>query len=230
MPLSQRSKTPEHTGKITLIDVASLREAAEVFPAGEERVQIDFGAFSDRLVQARRSWQADGWVDAERTVAVASLDLKSEGQQRFADALKRHFIVDVSYYRDNFVSTPPGRHPSEFFDKEKGVRPIISLAPRLAYTIGRLSCSLDPQVLIVSHAFELSYPLLDLANRKAKVALAYFASLLDHRWKLAGLFESESPIRFFDLDPHVTELIGGIDLTKTREAQLSNKREGLGSL
>jgi hypothetical protein len=142
--------------------------------------------------------------------------------------LRRYFEVDVFYYRDNFVSTPPGRHPAEFFDKDKGLRPFISLAPRLAYAIGRQCRFPEPQVLVLTHCFELYYPLAHLARStpRARVGLVYFSSLLDHRWKLTGLFDSDSPIFFFDLDPFASEILGGIELTGPKAAP-EPKRSGV---
>lgn len=227
------STTKEFTGKVALLDMHSLREATDVL-VSEERVSIDFGNLKSILenVPAAHKWEARGWVDTELHIASLSIDTKSEAQQRLSEALGRHFEVDESYYRDNFVSTPAGRHPAEVFDKEKGLRPFISLAPRLAYAIGRLSRYDEPQVLVVTHCFELFYPLVHLAqsNQGARVGLAFFSSLLDHRWKQAGLLTEGSPIDFFDLDPFASQILGGIQLTERRAAQPPPKRTGIDRL
>jgi hypothetical protein len=225
MPIPLGRKKDGSGGKITLIDIPSLREATEVFAAGDERPQIDFNALAAILARIRVDWQ---WAPTDQLpVAVASLDPNSEGQQRFAEALKRYFIVDASHYRDNFVSTPPGRHPSEFFDKEKGLRPVVSVASRLAYTLGRMAVHAAPEILVVSHSFELHYPLSHLAKKHpGKVGLAYFASVLDHRWKFVGLGDSDCPIWFYDLGADARALLGGSELRDARSTQ-TTKPEGL---
>jgi hypothetical protein len=217
------------TGKVTLIDIPSIREATDTFAPSEERVQTDFSRLKSIVAQARTDWTNRDWEPAELTVAAVSIDPKSEGQQRFTDMLRRHFEVDASYYRENFVSTPPGRHPAEVFDREKGLRPFTSVAPRLAYTVGRLAHHSEPQVLVVTHCFELHYPLMHLAqsNKDARVGLAYFGSLLDHRWKLAGIFDRGYAISFFDLDPFASEIFGGIELNERKAAAMPPKRSGL---
>lgn len=221
---------PAKLSKVDLIDFVAFREGTDVIAAGEERVQIDFPALKDVITNIRvdPTWKAEGWVPAQLQIALLSIDTKSEGQQRVVEALGRNFSVDPSYYRDNSVSAPPGRHPSEIFDREKGQRPIFSVASRLAYAVGRLSCHPDPQVLVVTHCFELFYPLTHLArsNPNARVGLAFFASLLDQRWKHAGLFDADFGVRFFDLDPFASRIFGGIDLTGRRQPS-SLKKSGL---
>jgi hypothetical protein len=97
-------------------------------------------------------------------------------------------------------------------------KPIVSFAPRIAYIAGLFARHPDPHFMVVCHSFELYGPLMDLARRisAGKVGLAYFGSLLDYRWKAAGLFERSDEgaphIHFFDLDPFGKELIG-VDLS-----------------
>ena len=216
---------------VDLIDMNSLREATEAFSGGEERVQPDFSALKEVIIRVRRDWRQKGWRDAELQIALASVDVKSEGQQRVVAAMERTFdTVDASYYRDNFISTPPGRSPNEMFDRDKGQRPMVALASRMAYAVGRLSCGSEPQVLVVTHAFELYYPLLQLrrSNPSARVGLAYFGSLLDQRWKFAGVTsaERENEIEFYDLDPLASDIFGGVDLMERRPAH-QPKKSGL---
>jgi len=224
--LNPSPKESAFTGKTTFLDLHSLHEGTNAL-ASEDRVQVDFARLKGILRELRTGdkAKAKGWADAELIVALLSIDTKSEGQQRFADMVARYFEVEESYYRDNFVSTPAGRHPAEVFDKEKGVRPFISLAPRLAYGVGRLARYEEPHVLVLTHCFELYYPLTHLvrSNMQARVGLAYFSSLLDHRWKQAGLFDDESPVDFFDLDPYASEILGGIELTGRRATQSAKR-------
>jgi hypothetical protein len=64
---------------------------------------------------------------------------------------------------------------------------------------------------VVSHAFELYAPLLDLKNRGANVLVAYFASLLDPRWRRVGLFDDAGPFKFLNLDDFGDRVVG-VDL------------------
>ncbi len=88
------------------------------------------------------------------------------------------------------------------------------MASRITYLAGLLSRSKDSQLLVVSHAYELFTPLHDLANRLSDaghVGLAYFGSLLDHRYRQTGILESHNVDRleFFDLDPYISVLTSG---------------------
>ncbi len=217
-----------NTGKVDLIDMNSIREGTEVLSNGEERIQPDFPLLKAVIQGVRQhpDWKQKGWVAADLQIACASIDTKSEGQQRVVDALGRHFSVDASYYRDNFVSAPAGRHPGDIFDRDKGQKSLLSVASRLTYAIGRLSCHSEPQILVVTHCFEVFYPLTHLArtNKLARVGLAYWPSLLDQRWKFTGLFD-ESEISFFDLDPFVPKIFGGIEIESRRSP--SPKPSGL---
>jgi len=65
-------------------------------------------------------------------------------------------------------------------------------------------------------------------NERARVGLAFFGSLLDYRWKQGGLFDSENPIEFFDLDDHSAELLGGIDLSGRARSQVAASPSGSG--
>jgi hypothetical protein len=203
-----------------------------------ERVQFDYPKLRERLAQ----WRADvlRWEPPQHSVAVVSADEKSDGQRRFVEMLGRSgFQADVSFYRDNFVSLPAGRQPAEVFDKEKPHRPLVSLASRICYSIGLLARHADAQVIVVSHAFELYWPMSDFAERAARskgkggIGLAFFGSLLDTRWKHTGIFEGTSPIKFYDLDEFAPELLGGIDLggrVSNRNANGSASTSKLSSL
>jgi hypothetical protein len=143
-------------------------------------------------------------------LALVSIDTKSDTQGRFIAALERFgYTVDPIDFRHAFVSMPPGRHPGD-----DGERSIISIAPRIAYIAGLLASSPDAQLLVVSHSFEIVAPLQDLARKaqKGRVGIAYFASLIDFRFKTSGLLDRnlrQGGVEFFDLEESLPELFGG---------------------
>ena len=192
----------------TLIDAASLFDASEVIAerAGRAKVTIDYTKLRACLDSLRRD---HGWRPATLNTILLSIDPSSEGQQRFQSMLRHAgFEPDIVHFRDTFVSVPPGRSPNEMSGK-----PVVSLAPRIAYIAGLMARHPTAQFLVVSHSFELFSALTDLRHRMpdGKVAIAYFGSLLDYRWKAAGLFDGKVDFEFFDLDPFGDELMG-VDL------------------
>jgi hypothetical protein len=228
-----RPRPPQQN--LNLVDCSSLLEAGDAIAAAQqlERVQVEYPKLLDRLVEERSRNQ---WAPADVSIALVSANEESEGQQRFTQMLKKSgFETDVSSYRDNYVSLPSGRKPTEFYDqgKEKRARPLVSLASRLSYALGLLARHPEPQVVIVSHAFELHWPMLNfvLRNERARVGLAFFGDLLDYRWKQAGLFEeSQRPkIEFFNLEERSSELLGGVVLRGPTSAT-SLSGSGLGGL
>ena len=210
----------------TVVDAASLYSAGEAIAErfGRTKVTLEYTRLRDCLEQIRREHK---WRPASLNTIVLSIDPNSEGQQRFQTMLSRSgFEPDVVHYRDTFVSAPPGRTPSETASK-----PTVSLAPRLAYITGLMSRHQDPHFLVVTHSFELYGPLTDLAHRvpSGKIGIAYFASLLDYRWKTTGLLDNlpkgPGELRFFDLDPFGKELVD-VDLAGTSSGP-SEARAGL---
>ncbi|MFH0982100.1 MAG: hypothetical protein V2A79_11220 [Planctomycetota bacterium] len=193
---------------VTVFDGASLHAAVEVLSERlGRRLTIDYPKLKLRADEVRAS---AGWQPATISAILLSIDPDSEGQQRFQTMLRHAgFEPDLSHYRDAFVSLPPGRSPNEASGKS-----IVSFAARIAYIAGLMVRHPEPHVLVVSHSFELCGPLSDLAHRipSAKVGIAYFASLIDFRWKAAGLLDGKSPVTFFDLDAHGKELLG-VNLT-----------------
>ncbi len=209
---------------VNLVDCSSLLEVGDAIAAAEQvdRVQLEYPKLLERLQKERAM---TGWAPADLSIALVSANEESEGQQRFTMMLKKSgFETDVSVYRDNYVSLPAGRKPADFYDlnrEKQRQRPLISLASRLAYALGLLARHGEPQVIIVSHAFELYWPMLNFAerNKQARVGLAYFGDFLDYRWKQAGILEAQSLIKFFDLTESSAELLGGIDLRGAATAQ-----------
>jgi hypothetical protein len=75
--------------------------------------------------------------------------------------------------------------------------------------------------MVVSHAFELYAPFIDFARRLSagRVGLAYFASLVDFRYKLAGFLEQKPRIGqagFLDLEKALPTLIAGSTMSTSR--------------
>jgi hypothetical protein len=206
----------------TIVDGASLFDAGEVIAErlGRAKVTLDYTKLRETLDSLRRE---HGWRPASLNTILLSVDPGSEGQHRF-QTMVRHsgFEPDTIHFRDSFVSLPPGRSPSEM-----NGRSIVSLAPRLAYIAGLMARHADPHFLIVSHSFELLGPLTDLSERleRGKVGIAYFSSLLDYRWRVAGLLDGKLGIEFFDLDLHGDALLG-VDLAGRPSASIE-ARAGL---
>ncbi|MGH8335915.1 MAG: hypothetical protein ACRETL_03630 [Gammaproteobacteria bacterium] len=206
----------------TIVDAASLFDASEAIAerVGRSKVTIDYKKLRECLDSLRKQ---RGWKQASPNTLLLSIDPNSEGQRRFQEMLRHSdFEVDVVHFRDTFVSVPPGRSPNEMTG-----RPIVSLASRMGYVAGLMARYEDPNLLVVSHGFELFAPLTDLRRRKerGRVGIAYFGSLLDYRWKLAGLFDDKLDLEFFDLDPHSDELLG-VDLGG-RASPAPDSRTGL---
>jgi hypothetical protein len=193
----------------TIVDAASLFDASEAIAEriGRNKVTIDYGKLRECLDSLRTG---HGWRPGSPNEILLSIDPNSEGQQRFHSMLRHSgFEPDLLHFRDTFVSVPPGRSPNEMTGKS-----IVSLAPRIAYITGLMARHTDTHFLVVSHSFELYGPLADLSQRvpNGKVGIAYFASLLDFRWKAAGLLDGKLEVTFFDLDPFGSDLMG-VDLT-----------------
>jgi hypothetical protein len=206
----------------TTVDAASLFDASEVIAerVARNKITIDYTKLRECLDSLRDNAK---WRPASLNTILLSIDPTSEGQQRFQNMLRHSgFEPDVIHYRDTFVSVPPGRSPNDTNGK-----PLVSLAPRIAYIAGLMARYPDPQFLVVSHSFELCGPLADLSRRvpNGKVGIAYFGSLLDYRWKAAGLLDGKLDVKFFDLDPHGSILLG-VDLAGHSSAA-ADVRSGL---
>jgi hypothetical protein len=207
---------------VTVVDAASLFDAGEFLSEQfSRRVTVDYPRLKELLDRIR---VADGWRQSARTTILVSWDPNSEGQRKFHGMLQHAgFETDVSHYRDSFASLPPGRTPAEFSNN----KPLKSFAARLAYIAGLMARYPDSHFVVVTHSFELFPPLIDLARRFAdegngKVGVAYFASLMDYRWKAAGLFETDSTVKLFDLDPYGEELVG-FELVRRGRAERDNQ-------
>jgi hypothetical protein len=149
-------------------------------------------------------------------LAFVAVSFENEGQKKFSTFLQHQlgFIVDATDYRDAFIL--PDRS-----------NPYQRLSTRITYVAGMLSPK-RPHIVVVTDAFDVYYPLLDLVqNRGGKVSIAFFRSGLEARWPRAGLFNDDSVIKFVDLDPYGKTIIGS-DLASVRGPSIG--RSGLGSL
>jgi len=205
----------------SVIDGGSLFDAVHFLEErlSRESVTLNYSNLRNVLDSFRAQSK---WRPSSINTVLLSADPSSDRQARFHTMLKRSgFDPDVSHYRESFVSVPPGRSP-----QETG-KPIVSFSARIAYIAGLMARYPDPHFLVVTHSFELFAPLTDLVRRvpNGRVGIAYFWSLMDHRWKTAGLLDEKSPIKFFDLDPHSDDLMGIDPMSHTEES--TDPRSGL---
>ncbi len=163
--------------------------------------------YSESLAALEVGRRKHGFRPAEATLAVAAVDPLSEQQRRFTDALvRRKIIVQSVDYRHAYVSNPRA------FLGDRPDRPISSVAAQLSYVIGLLAARKDPEVVVVSGAFELFKPLSDFVQvRGGKAAIAFFRQFLDPRWGSVGLFDASFPIMWIDLGDSAESLLG-VDL------------------
>lgn len=194
---------------VTLVDGSALFGVTETLAErhGRPKITINYPALKSRLDERRRS---QGWRPATLTSIMLSTDPAREGQQRFHAMLTHSgFDVDSCHYREAYASPPPGRTLGDAPAKNAQ-----SFASRLSYVAGLMARYIDPQILFVTHSFELYGPLLDLASRvgdatpRGRVGLAFFGSLVDFRWRPTGLLDRRLQIEWFDLDPYGEELFG----------------------
>jgi hypothetical protein len=97
----------------------------------------------------------------EPRIGLLALDPQNENQKKFSDFMhdKLHFIVDATDFRDAFILPD---HPYQ------------RLSTRITYLAG-LFASKRPSLIVVSDAFEIYYPLLDIVQaRGGNVTVAFF--------------------------------------------------------
>jgi hypothetical protein len=172
----------------------------------------DYAALLDAL---NREFPDD---DFDPKIAFVAISFDHEGQKKFVGFLQRlGFIVDPTDYRDAFIL--PDR-----------ASPYQRLSTRITYVAGMLSHK-RPHIVVVTDAFDVYYPLLDLVkNRNCQVTLAFFRSRLENRWQRVGLFDKDKEpgtIQFLDLEPYAKTIIGA-DLVSSAGGALG--KTGLGSL
>ena len=198
-----------HLSRLDIFDCSSTFEvvesikqhlglAPEVSPSAPPP-SFDYRAGFEVLAQER---QRLGFSVAENTLAVATVDLESEGQSRFVTALVRMgILVERVDFRRADVTLP--------LSADSDRRHITSLAPNVAYVLGLLAGRASPEVVVVTRAFELLDPLTDFVERRGgKAAIAFFRRYLDGRFGAAGLFDSASSVKFIDLNAHSERIIG----------------------
>lgn len=163
---------------------------------------FDYRACFDVLREEREKL---GFSPAQKSLAVATVDSESDSQARFLTAISKLFdYLEPIDFRDASITLPLGgdTDPSER-------RYVRSLAPNIMYVVGLLAGRQQPEVVIVTRAFELFGPLQDfVTKRNGKAAIAFFRRYLDRRFAQAGLFDADSPVRFIDLDPHSERIVG----------------------
>jgi hypothetical protein len=133
-------------------------------------------------------------------LAFVAVNPEHEGQQKFCGYLQDSlgFLVDRTDYRDAFII--PGRE-----------YPYQRLSTRITYVLGLLAHK-KPEVVVVSDAFDVYYPLLDfVTTRGGRASIAFFRTAMEDRWQRAGLFDPDSPIKFIDLSD-ASKAILGVDL------------------
>jgi hypothetical protein len=157
-----------------------------------------------------------GVTTFDQRVAFVAVNPTHEGQQKFTSYLSDHlhFVVDGADYRDAFVV--PGREC-----------PYQRLSTRLTYLLGLLAHK-KPRVIVVSDAFEVYYPLLDLVtNRGGSATIAFFRGAMEDRWQRVGIFDTDSPVSFVDLSEDA-RLILGVDLGSSLTRPFG--KSGIGSI
>jgi hypothetical protein len=208
--------------RFNAIDCASLFAVADATAKLHDiqRYNLNYLVLRQRLADARREF---GFAPAETDLAIVSVDPSSEPQKRFVDALgKMGYEVDAVDFHDAFVSLPPGQLPGP----DSGYRSIISFAPRLAYLAGLLAKAPDSQLVVVTHSFDMWWPMQMLARRLSRnggVGLAYFSSMLDFRWRKILASQSSiasNNVKFYDLQDSLYELLGA------RESEPSERPTG----
>ena len=201
----------------------------QIGPAGQEKPPtFSYGDLLPILADFRRG---AGMRPVDVSLAFVSLDPANRSQQKFPDALERFgYVVERLDFRHNFISPP---NPSEVEKHEpKGV---ASLGPNIAYTLGLMAgqaggSTVKPDVVLVSGGFEVYNPLLHLVRRTGgKAAVCFFRRFLDPRWITNGILDPDSPIQFWDLDPH-SERVLGVSLGKLLKAATVPGRGGLDSI
>lgn len=222
---------------VNICDGLSLFEVAERLSEEHSvgRPALDYGVLHEVLEELR----ADaGWKPSQQSFLQLSYDprladdpRKASGQQRFLEAIGRtQFKVDPIDFRSLYVSVAPGIDP-----KQLNVRPVQSIASRLAYTVGRLARHKDAQVLIVTHGYELAYPLIQMkrAAPGARVALAHFEAYIDRRWMHAREELQAEGVELFYMDDFIDELFNlniHTEPEPPRRERTPEGADGLGAL
>lgn len=211
--MSQGRKTPSTGGKsTTLLDCQSIFQLVDrlrsQFPPTEDKGKLpsfDYRVATEFLDKERQSL---GFGPTHREIAFATYDPDSDAQSRFFAALgHRGILVEPIDFR---IATPTFPIASEFERIE-----FRSVMSQVTYALGLLAGRDSPaEVVVVTRCFDVFAPLLDLVReRKGKAAIAFFKRFLDGRWASQGLFDPDFAIKFIDLEPVSSELLG-VDLNE----------------
>lgn len=216
---TRRSASAVKPSSLNLIDTHSLFRVAERLRAdGGKLPSVDYARLLSILESVRHG---HGLRASEQTLAPAAIDLRSESQQRFVQAIgKLGIVVDAIDYRHTFVSA---------IGDDRESRSPATLAPYLAYIAGLIAERKEPELVIVSAAFDLYLPLQDFVSRRGgKVVLVFFRQFLDRRWaEMAQLFAADSAIEFHDLEQDAESLLG-IQLDDGSSEKVGDAPTGLG--
>jgi hypothetical protein len=195
-------------GCVDLLDTASFHFGLESLAdyVNQDSVRLNFSAMADVLRECR---QQVGFAPASQSVVYAAVDLESEAQQRLGKSWRAAGFDFVELdYRDCSPSLTAGENPSRSDDGPRRSR-VGAMVPQISYALGTLRQFEQPEVVVLSHAFDFYSPMTALAASGAKVCLAYFRTILDRRWMgRADVLSENSDITFFDLDPFAEQLIG----------------------
>lgn len=190
---------------VNIVDGLSLYQAGDHVKQlfGVEKAALNYAVLFDLLGRFRAE---HGFRKAVHSTLPISYDPKSDAQARFISAIERTgFEADPVDFRDLYVSFPPGTNP-----KDHDAKPISSFASRIAYVLGRLSRHAEPHIVVITHSYEILWPLQQIAHRNpsAKLAVAYFEKYADFRWQYAKLGDSRSQVDFWPLDLELPKLFG----------------------
>jgi len=165
-----------------------------------------------------------GLRPADATVASMAVDLRSEKQLRFVDALsKMGMVTDPVDYRWAQVGSIGGR-------PDEQERPHSSMGAQVGYILGLVAgrsqaLGVQAEVIVVTGVFDVYRSMLDLVqSRGGRAVLMFPRSMLDYRWSWVGLGTADCPVVFEDLEPHA-EVVFGVTLD-VLQAKLQLPRAG----
>jgi hypothetical protein len=233
--------------EVVLIDGASLHHVMDAIAVSQEKgqVRLDFSAMhqvclrclaalrGNRREEAARRGKADPREKAMRRPGqdlepvdslpemrlYTAIDPGSDAQKRLAQSWE---AAGFTFVGIDFRASSPSPSPKD----PAGRAPTSDMAIPIAYALGTLRRFESVKVLVVSHAFGLAMPLLDLKSNDRVVGLACFKTYLDLRWhqrRAIGLGDDEIP--FFDLEEEAQALLGR---SLTGDLERDRKGGGLG--
>ncbi|MCA9307638.1 MAG: hypothetical protein KDA16_13995 [Phycisphaerales bacterium] len=190
----------------------------------EEKVAFNYTVLLEELARLR---EERGYRKSDGAFAPAAVDLMSERQFKFTDALQhRGIAVERIDYRQTYVSRTVEK------DVIYQEATPLSVAPVLSFLLGRLAergkaGDLQSEALVVTGSFDMYHPLRQLVDTcKGRAGLVYFKRLLDPRW--SQVFEEDTSIEFHDITS-LSEAILGVDLAKILAKKRTRSESGISS-